>query len=527
MMGRLRGLHPFLFVVIPVLNVMVRNPGAATLRDLLALASTMLVVCALMYAAAILALRNRVEREAVPVLVSLAVGLFYAYPMFRAAYNQARGGPGRLTVTGSVLLVLMVTALAGVWWLARRPTLLMRANSFLAVMGLLLIAFLGARVFADQLRARSQLRSSVLARRLSEPIPIKSHPRSEPLPDIYLVILDEYANSSVLRERFGFDNRAFEDSLRRLGFTIPTLVRSNYAQTTLSLPSLLNFSYVTELGREIGPRQSDPTLPNHLVENNRTVSFLKNRGYRFVFFPSQWWIATERNRHADSQFSAWKGIDIGRAATRSDLRRAFVSRTPLALLQRHLGDHHDADYVKRVLGRLAQLPSDSAPTFALAHILNPHYPYVFKADCRPPAKRPARRWGQGREEDYLEQVQCLNQLLLSTVTQLVQGSKSDPIILLVGDHGTNSLNYNNAANAEAILPEQARERLGAFGAVRLPDDSNPSIPDSITLVNLIPSVFNRYFDASLPLSPDSLYMSLDKTPYLFAPVDPTALTPQR
>ena len=41
-MGRLRRLHPFLFVVIPVLNVMVRNPGAATLRDLLALAFAML-----------------------------------------------------------------------------------------------------------------------------------------------------------------------------------------------------------------------------------------------------------------------------------------------------------------------------------------------------------------------------------------------------------------------------------------------------------------------------------------------------
>src|SRR5918993_841751 len=317
MMGRLRRLHPFLFAVIPVLNVMVRNPGAATLRDLLALAFAMLVGCALVYAAAILVLRNRVEREAVPLLVSLAVALFYAYPMFRVIYNQARREPGRLVMAGTVL------------------------------------------------------------------VPLKSHPRSEPLPDIYIVILDEYANSNVLRERFGFDNRAFEDSLRRLGFSIPTLVRSNYAQTRLSLPSLLNFSYLTDLERELDPRQTDPTIPNHLVENNRTVSFLKSRGYRFVFFPSQWWISTERNRHADFQFSAWKGFHLGRAATRSDLRRAFVTRTPLALLH---GDHHDADYVKRVLGRLAQLPSDSAPTLALAHILSPHKPYVFDAQCRPHAK---------------------------------------------------------------------------------------------------------------------------------------------
>ena len=527
MMGKLRRLHPFLFVIIPVLNVIARNPGGATLRDVLTLALAMLMALALVYAAATFALRNRVEQEAVPLLVLLAVVLFYAYPVFRAAYNQAGGQLGRLVLTGTAMFALMVAALAGVWWLARRPALLIRANIFFGVMGLLLVAFLGARVFADQLRARSQLRSSALASRLSRPIQVKRNPDGEtkPLPDIYVVILDEYANSSVLRERFGFDNRAFEDSLQRLGFTIPASVHSNYAHTLLSLPSLLNFSYLTDLGRELGPLETDPTLPNHLVENNRTSSFLKSRGYQFAFFPSQWWISTERNRHADSQFSVWEGFHLGRAATRSDLRRAFVSRTPLALLQR--GDRHDADYVRRTLARLAKLPSDSAPTFALAHVLNPHYPYVFDADCKPHATRPARRWGHGREEDYLEQVQCLNKLVLGTVTQLLQGSKSEPIILLVGDHGTNSLGYNTASSAESVSPEQTRERLGAFGAFRLPAGSKLSVPDSVTLVNLIPIVLNNHFDAGLPLSPDSLYMSLEKTPYLLAPVDPAALTPRQ
>ena len=524
-MGRLRRLHPYLFVIIPVLNVMARNPGGATLRDVLTLALAMLVACAVVYAAATLVLRNQVAKEAVPLLVSLVVFLFYAYPAVRAAYNQARGNPGRLVITAAVVFALMAAALAGVWWLHRRPALLNRANTFLAVMGLLLAGFLGVRVSADQLRARSQLKSSALVRRLAQPILGKStsgHGRR--LPDIYIIILDEYANSSVMRERFGFDNRAFEDSLEHLGFRIPALVRSNYAHTLLSLPSLLNFSYLTELETELGPGQTDPTLPNHLVENNRTVSFLKARGYRFAFFPSQWWISTERNRHADSQFSVWEGVHLGRAATRSDLRRAFVGRTPLALLQQ--ADYHDADYVRRILGRLSQLPSDTAPVFALAHVLNPHYPYVFDANCKPHATRPARRWGKGREADYLEQVQCLNHLLLGTVTQLLHDAKSEPIVLLVGDHGTNSLGYNNARSAEAVSPQQARERLGAFAALRLPRGLKVSLPDSVTLVNLIPTVLNSYFDAHLPILPDSLYMSLEKAPYRFVPIDPLALTPR-
>jgi hypothetical protein len=527
MTGRPDRFHPFLFVIVPILNVMAGNPGSATLRDVLAVSLTMLAACGVVYALAALALRHRAEKAAVPLLVLLLVILFYAYPAFRAAYNQARGDPGRVAMRGALVSAVMMAALAGVVWLARRPALLNRANTFLTVMGLLVVGFLGARVLADQLRARSQLRNSLLAKRYAQPISARSNPGSHPtrLPDIYIVILDEYPNSDVLRERFDFDNRAFEDSLRQLGFTIPTLVRSNYAHTLLSLPSLLNFAYLTDLGTEVGLTHTDPTIPTYLVENNRTLFFLKDRGYRFVFFPSQWWISTERNPHADSQFRVWEGFHLGRAATRSDLRRVFISRTPLALLKR--GDPHDADYVKRTLSGLAELPSDGAPTFALAHVLNPHYPYVFDANCRPHARRPARKWGRGREQDYLEQLRCLNHLLLGTVTRLLQDPTSEPIILLVGDHGTNTLDYNKASGAEAVSPEQARERLGAFAAFRLPRGSRVSAPDSVTLVNLVPLLFNSYFNTDLPLLPDSLYMSLDATPYLFAPVDPVALTPRR
>ena len=39
---------------------------------------------------------------------------------------------------------------------------------------------------------------------------VASTANSGPRRDVYLIILDEYANSSVLRERFGFDNRQFE-----------------------------------------------------------------------------------------------------------------------------------------------------------------------------------------------------------------------------------------------------------------------------------------------------------------------------
>jgi hypothetical protein len=324
-----------------------------------------------------------------------------------------------------------------------------------------------------------------------------------------------------LRERFGFDNHAFEDSLRKLGFTIPEVVQSNYVHTLLSLPSILNFSHLAQLQQELGPRETDPALPNYLVENNRTAVFLHGRGYQFFFFPSQWWISTQRNRNADWEFRAWTGFNLGRDLTRSDMRRVFVGRTPLSLFRRDFA--HDADHVKRTLDGIAEIPNRGGRKFVFAHILNPHYPYAFDAGCGIAAKRAMGRWDRRRRDAYIGQVECLNKLLLESVNHLLQRSAKSPIILLLGDHGTNSLEYSSAKSAAAVTPAQARERFGAFGAFRLPGEGGRLFTDSVTLVNVIPQVLNYYLDARIELAPDSLYMSLEQTPYLFAPVDRASL----
>jgi hypothetical protein len=525
MMRRLRLLYPFLFVVLPILTVLTRNPGGSTLADIAILIGVTLSACALAYAVVALVSGRGWASPEVPLIVLAGILWFYVYPALRSLYRLARVTPAPLVVTAVTVTALALATAAAVRWLARRPHYLDRVTTFFALTGLLMVAWSGFRIAADQIAARRALRGSHLARGLAAPVPVSgvALPAAHgPRRDIYLIILDEYANSSVLRERFGFDNRQFEDSLHQLGFTIPRVIHSNYVHTLLSLPSLLNFSHLTQLAEEVGTHNTDPTVPDYLVENNRTTAFLKARGYEFIFFPSQWWISTEHNRNAGLVFRAWTGFNPAREATRSGLRRAFVSTTPFALL--HKNDPYDADHVKRTLAAIEQVPSREKPTFALAHILNPHYPYVFDAGCNALRTRPAGAWGQGREEAYVNQVRCLNTLLLRTVTTLLQRSAPAPIILLVGDHGTNSLRYSDAKSAEAVSPAQARERFGAFGAFFLPGDRTRHLADSVTLVNVVPKVLNHYFEAGIQLAPDRLYMSLEQTPYLFVEVDQASLS---
>lgn len=520
-MERLKRLYPFFFACLPVLNIFTRSPGGSSLPDSAVVLGVALLGCAFFYGVVGLALRGRWSSPAVPLIVLAVIPWFYWYDGL-VVWSRRLAGGGAAPV---VILVAAAATGAVVWWLSRRPRYLDHVATFLTLTGLLLVGWSGFRFVADQVRARSALRHSALARELARPIVVKQASAANPASqrDIYLIVLDEYANSAVLRERFGFDNRVFEDSLRRLGFTIPRSVRNNYAHTLLSLPSLLNFSHLTRLETELGPQATDPTVANYLLEHNRTVAFLKARGYKFVFFPSQWWSSTEHNREADFEFQAWTGFELGREATRSDLRRSLVRSTALDLLRQ---DHaHDADHVKRTLAGLDRVPDLAQPTFAFAHVINPHRPYVFDAECRTARRGAGGDGDEGRKRGYVDQLECLNRLLLGLVTSLQQRSSVPPIILLQGDHGTSTLEYARARSAQEVSPAQARERFGAFGAYYLPGGGGSLFADSVTLVNVLRKVLDHYFDAGIPAASDDLYMSLERTPYSFVRVDPASLAP--
>ncbi len=519
MTQRLRLVYPFLFAVLPILNILTRSPGESSMSDVAVLTGVMLAGCALVYGIATLLARGRGSPLLAPLVVFAVLLWFYGYDAVEGWARRLAGGMSPL-----VVVLALVATMAAVWWLARRPRYLDRATTFLALTGILLVGWSTAQVIRDQLRARRTIQDSAVAKELARPIAVKAGgvaAEKEPHRDIYLIVLDEYANSSVLREQLGFDNRVFEDSLRHLGFTIPRVVHSNYVHTSLSLPSLLNFSHLTGLTADVGPRATDPSLPNHLLEDNRSAAFLRARGYRFLFFPSQWWLSTQHNRHADWEFQAWGGFEPGREATRSDLRRSFLRGTVLDLLRR---DHaHDADHVRRTLAALARVPDDPRPTFAFAHILNPHRPYAFDAHCGILKARATSDRPSGRKEGYVGQVECLNTLLLGLITSLIRHSSPAPIILLQGDHGTNMLDYSAAKSAAAVSPDQARERFGAFGAYYVPGGGSRVFSDSVTVVNVMTKVLDYYFNAGIPLAPDSLYMSLERSPYLFARVNPASL----
>jgi len=510
--------YPLAFAAAAVIQVAAANPGQYHGSDLLLMVLAALAIGVLIIALAfgvVWLTRAGAPRERAAPLAALALGwFFYFFPLQSAVAEVS----WRLSRPIVLVPLGLATSVAAVVWILRQPADRIRpVNRFGAVFGLTLLALTLVRLVTGGAAGSRTLAKSALARDLAAPVGAGKLPATNVPPrDIYLIILDEHANAHVRRSVFGDSGTAFEDSLRALGFVIPPNVSSNYTQTVLSLPSILNFEHMTRLADDVGATSTDFALPKFLIENNRAARFLKTRGYRYLLFPSAWWAGTQFSPLADSVYVRSGRVSLTEALRRTELRGVVWGSTLLQPLLRRprLPDLEKFEALKDV-------PLDSAPTFAFAHELVPHLPYVLDANCRPVARAttaeeeadtPAQRAA------YLAQMTCVDHLTLGTVREILRRSATPPIILILGDHGSRFTDVRYYEHPESTSPRFLEERFGAFAAAYLPAGGDSILANPLTLVNVFRYVLSYYFGAQLPPLPDAHYVSGDR-PYHFRQVE--------
>ena len=464
-------------------------PNSAVLRSLVVIVAGVLVLTTL-----VLFSIKDVHKAGLIVTVMLILFFSYGHVYELLAGTRMAGITiGRHRYLLLVYLLVLVVTIFGV----------MRSkNSFQQWSSVLMTIAVVSLIFPVYTLVTYELKAGPPAASSAQALSVKTSSR-ENLPDIYYIILDTYGRTDWLKEYAGYDNSSFIAALQNLGFYVAECSQSNYAHTGLSLASSLNFDYLDELGVDFSASDSKrEDLLAPYIKHNAVTDRLRSMGYKIVAFETGY------------DFTTLDDTDILYPTAKSgltDFEIVLLRSTALVYLD-------DAGAFKGMvatplenkrktilsqLETLRDLTSVSDPKFVFAHLLIPHFPYVFDENgnsligtnlTESEGNLTTREYFQG----YRGQVTFTSDQLLSIVREILQESDPDPIIIIQGDHG----------------PSHAGEaaRMGILNAYYFPENQNALLYPDITPVNSFRALFNTYFGTQLDMLPDISYFSSKNTP---------------
>ena len=498
--------HPFLLALFPVLALYAANlqemAFSAAVRPLLVSFITAVVLYILLR----LVLRSTYKAAAATTLTLLLIFSYGHVYQFIKTIGALAPLLGRHRTLGPLYFVVFI--LGFVWILRTRADLrvLTQALNLLAVTAL---------VFPMLQIAFSSGRQAVASE--PQPQPETQHlslSQEQPPPDIYYIILDAYARDDVLRDFFQYDNSEFIQQLEAMGFYVAPCSLSNYAETRLSLSSSLNMDHQAALSKESGDDPINKTRTAFLIKNSAARRQFEALGYKIVAFETGYpwsqiedadiYLAQGSNAMLDvfatGNLNAFEELLVKTSAASmiADLAKILP-----AFLQPEVT--YPNEYYRNItlftLDQLGSLPRVQGPKFVFAHVVSPHFPYVFGPNGE---HVPEDEQREDSPERYRDQVAYLDNRLPSILHQIIADSPTPPIIILQADHGGDDTSDFN--------------RMAILNAYYLPDAGASQLYKQITPVNSFRFIFNNYFSGDYPLLDDTSYYSRYLTPYNFTAI---------
>lgn len=307
------------------------------------------------------------------------------------------------------------------------------------------------------------------------------------LPDIYFIILDEYAHPDTMKEYYDYDNSEFINNLKDRGFFIASQSKTRSPDTPKAIAQDLNMEYLDYLDR----RWLDATFRK--LAYSKVADFLKAQGYQYIYFGCWTDVGRWDKYMGDNADLYFNYFVTGAGRWVSEYQEVLWSTTMLRPFYYHLvGTQYESAYRRQTLGTLEHLkalPEMKGPKFVVAHICCPHEPFVFGSGGE---AVPTEYWNNFADKQfYLGQYIFISAEIEKVIDALLKKSEIPPIIIMQSDHGTRS-----------SYPVGSEEWQKILNAMYLPGMDYDELWDSISPVNTFRLVFNHYFGADYPLLPD-------------------------
>lgn len=440
----------------------------------------------------------------------MASGVIILVFSYGHALNMAQNAPmpGDLLVRHRHLMPIWFLLLIALAFIGKmiRGELLVKMTRLLNVIAAILVAVNILSVASFEIKQAARVREAEKARVENVSAHAKAHTApgaSQSLPDIYYLIFDRYGNRSVLKEFFDYDNSELISFLQNKGFHVVGNARANYPRTAHSLASSLNMKYINYLADTMGENSSDWRPLYDMLRDFEVARILKSNGYKLAHFGS-WWEPTRFNRSFDLNVnpSSFSMPEFSRVLFSTTVFFPFIDYQTSS-----------KDQWRRVLykfRKLAEIPDSPGSTFAFAHMLIPHPPFVFDSNGDFLPNETTRK--RSREENYVNQLIFLNKKIMELVETLMAKSETPPVIIIQADEGPFTKRFlveKKKFNWEKATDREVSEKIGILNAIYIPGVSHDVFHQDITPVNTFRILFNHLFKAQLPLLPDESYMFKD------------------
>ena len=340
-------------------------------------------------------------------------------------------------------------------------------------------------------------------------------------PDIYYIILDEYAGQETLKNYFEYDNSGFISSLETNGFHVLENSKSNYVVTAFAAPSAMEMEYAHKSGK-YSDVSSVNTIISDSYQQNKVMNFFNQNDYKTVYIYGG---IVEQIRISDENLCSDKAMN--------DFHTMLTQTTMFWVVQK-LQFINNLNEIRFCAFDELELvgKNNSDPMFVFAHIKLPHDPFTIGANGETitPKKIDLGIGSAGNKSGYLNQLEFTNKKIIELVPNIIANSEIPPIIIIQSDHGVRFDITLISSNQETLTDEDImtlQRGYNNFSAFYFPDRDYDEIYDDMTPINTFRIVFNKFFNADFQILDDEMYFQFRDDSERFSNVTDIVLSPKQ
>lgn len=471
--------YPFLFSIYPIIYFYAHNVKELLITDIM-LPILITIIFAFIFYVTIGMIFKDFRKSSIVIFMFTLVFFFYGLIFDVITKNLALELKHRHVLPTLVFISVYVSYFI---YKLRKEEIIINLNKILSVITISLVVA-NLFIIAPNEIVKIKLKSSVKNVVNSE-INLNNQ-----YPDIYYIILDEYASLDTIKKIWGYDNTWFKDELENMGFYVSTNSKSRYTDTRYSIASSLNMEYID--GNE------DILKIWQMINNNKVMEYLKRKGYKTIAFDNLYALIYNSKGKMNVDINYDFRDEFQNKTMGSNFSKLIINNSILKPIVESFSSNSmfiEKTATLYTLEKLKEMPYVEGPKFVYAHILCPHVPFVFDENGNDVDPNNYINWID--KKYYREQYIFISKQIRSLAADLIKNSKYTPIIVIQSDHGPRG---GGGEHKLGILTEDMKK---IFNVYYLPDlDTSNVLYKYISPANTFRLIFSNYFDNKYELLED-------------------------